>query len=56
LGARSSAKIEAPRGWGAGRRKEVVSPSLEGVSPSLPGKFFITYSRKGAFWWIPDAF
>ena len=20
----------------------------------LPRKFFITYSRKGAFWWIPD--
>jgi len=22
----------------------------------LSRKFFVTYSRKGAFWWIPDAF
>jgi len=32
------------RGWGLRR----------GLCPR--GKFFISYSRKGAFWWIPDAF
>ena len=39
--------LKAPRGVGCREG---------GGAVPLPRKFFITYSRKGAFWWIPDAF
>ena len=53
----------APKARESRRRRRRGDGMRGGGFPSLPGeesgegaKFFVTYSRKGEFWWIPDAF